>query len=130
MGADGQGEEKAAAGRGSGSKAASLPEYSFMPPRAGGSKGSRTRRQAWKSRSRCCRLTGEEGKDPWGQTLPFPAPRLKHREDALHFQILLMCPPPETHLQMVHKCAHGGGHLERSWLYSEIDAVEALATLV
>lgn len=127
MGADRQGEGKDAAGRGSGSKAASLPEYSFMPPRAG---GSRTRRQAWKSRSRCCRLTGEESEDPWGQTLLFPAPLLKHREDAPHFQILLMCPPPETHLQMVHKCAHRGGHLEQSWLYTRIDAVEALATLV
>lgn len=129
MGADGQGEGKDGTGRGSGGKAASLPEYPFMLPRAGRSKGSSVKRQAWENGSGC-RVTSEVSKAPQGGLFPVPC----SPADAQGGCALLSNPPeaspPEMHLQMVHRCSHGGGHFVRTWFHSEICDVQALAILV
>ena len=74
MRADGQGEGKDA-GRGSGSKAASLPERSFTPPELrrqwmqceGAGLGNR---KLW-----WARWWDEQRQPPWGHTLLSPAPK-------------------------------------------------------
>lgn len=124
MGADGQGEGKDGTGRGSGSKAASLPEYPFMLLRAGGSKGSSVRRQVWESGS-CCRLTSEGSKAPQGGL--FPVPLLMHREDVPYFQIFLRHPLQRRTCKWSTDAPMGEATLR---FHSEICDVEALAILV
>lgn len=63
---------------------------SLHAARAGAGDASSVRRQFWATGS-CCGLAGGVSKDK-----PLLSP-----------QIILMCPPPETHLQMAHRCSHG-----------------------
>lgn len=64
-----------------------------------------------------------------GTDLSGPRSPADAREDVPHFQTLLMS-PLQRHLQMFHKCSHGGGHIGRAWLYGEIYNMRALAILV
>lgn len=76
------------------------------------------KRQAWETES-CCRLTGETARTNPQHRPSFPHSPADAQGGCTPFSNHPDMVPPETHLQMVHKCSHGKGCFEGSQFHSE-----------